>query len=902
MQNKGVPSTNMETLNKQDFPSMTIEQQLFLYSRAVDEASEGIQITNLMGNILYSNKAVESIYGWPPEYFVGKNVGEMNVDPQFAEQHIIPGIQQNGRWEGEVLVHHKDGSAFPILLSTALVSAETGIPFAMVGIIRDITVLKQQQKLAEDQLFYTGALQQIAETIIANSNTQVILENMIKIVGKTLAIDRTLIYDCQLEKNLALGLSEWDNSDEPGLRPSLKDWNIRDFKHSIQYLIKEKHGFQSHADEVNPLMIADGIDQLFHHQLGAKSITYYPFGFHENGFYLLIFHQTSHKRQWQQTELDFIDGVARQVHIATQKIRFLEERQKVEQEVWEEKERAQVTLQSIGDAVITTDLLGNVEYLNQVAVNLTGWKMEDALGKHLSTIFHIIKGDSDEPVESPVDKCLQEGRIVKLSTATRLVNRNGQMFHIEDSASPIRNRVGEIVGAVLVFHDVSDKRKLIEQMIYQVYHDPLTGLANRMLFQDRLSVAIVQAQRNREMLAVLFLDLDRFKQVNDMLGHDRGDELLQKVATDILVCLRQSDTVARVGGDEFTVLLPRIGQEDEAAKVAQKIVQTLDHPWIIAGQEFHVTGSIGIAVFPDDGEDSETLLKHADTAMYRAKEQGKNKYQLFAPSMNLKIMERLQLENALRQALKNHEFLVLYQPLVNSVTSRIIGVEALIRWAHPTKGLVSPADFIPLAEETGLIVPIGEWVLESACAQNKAWQELGLPPIRVTVNLSACQFSQKNLVDTVARVLEQSGLDPQLLELEITESALIGDMQEAATTLSRLKEMGVRIAIDDFGTGYSSLNYLKRFPPNTLKIDRSFVKDVTSNPEDAAIVAVIIDVARTLNLNVIAEGVETTQQLTFLRDRHCVEMQGFLFSKPIEPEEITRLLQANTLWPAGKQS
>lgn len=583
-------------------------------------------------------------------------------------------------------------------------------------------------------------------------------------------------------------------------------------------------------------------------------------------------------------------------------VRDITARKQDEQAIWEEKERAQVTLHSIGDAVITTDGHGKVEYLNPVAEELTGWTNDEAKGKPLPQVFCIVNEQTRMPIESPVERCLQEGRIVGLANHTSLIHREGYLFAIEDSASPIRDRDGRIIGAVLVFHDVSDKRNMVQQLTHLAHHDALTNLPNRILFKDRLNLELAHAHRNKEKVAVIFLDLDRFKLVNDMLGHAMGDELLKKVANRLTKCLRESDTVSRLGGDEFTILLPGLALEEDAAKIAQKINESIQKPCLLGGHEFHITTSIGIALYPEDGEDAETLLKHADTAMYRAKEQGGNNFQLFTPAMKTKIMDRLALENSLRHAIKNKEFVVFYQPQVNTVTRQITGMEALVRWQHPYRGLISPGEFIPVAEETGLIVPMGEWVLHTACAQLKAWEEAGFPPVRVTVNISARQFvHQNNLVTTVAQVLKETGLDPRWLELEITESTAMQDVEFTITTLQLLREMGVQIAIDDFGTGYSSLNYLKRFPINTLKIDRSFVADITANQENAAIVSAIIGLGRNLKLNVIAEGVETEAQRVFLKGQDCLEMQGFLFSKPVPAKEFEELLLMEERFYAGRK-
>jgi diguanylate cyclase (GGDEF)-like protein/PAS domain S-box-containing protein len=574
-------------------------------------------------------------------------------------------------------------------------------------------------------------------------------------------------------------------------------------------------------------------------------------------------------------------------------VRDITQRKKNELAIWAEKERAQVTLHSIGDAVITTDKQGKIEYLNPVAEQLTGWTNQEASGKDVTQVFNIVNEQNGKRVESPVKRCLREGRIVGLSNHTSLIHHAGHQLSIEDSASPIKDREGNIIGAVLVFHDVSEKREMVQQLSYMAHHDSLTQLPNRIMFKDRLNVELIHAHRNKELLAVFFMDLDRFKQVNDMLGHAMGDELLKEIARRLTNCLREGDTVSRLGGDEFTILLPRLTMAEDAIKVAQKLIENLHQPTILGGQEFHITTSIGIAVYPNDGEDADNLLKNADTAMYLAKQKGGNSYQLFTQDMKTKIMAEIDLENSLRKAIKNNEFVVYYQPQVNIQTGKITGMEALVHWEHPFRGLIPPNDFIQAAEETGLIVPIGEWVLRTACAQMTRWNEAGYPPVRITVNLSARQLlQQKDLVNTVARILQETKLNPYLLELEITESTAMQDIEHTITTLQKLRAMGVQIAIDDFGTGYSSLNYLTRFPITTLKIDRSFVADITANKENAAIVTAIIGLGRNLSLNIIAEGVETEAQLSFLKAQQCIEMQGFLFSKALPNEEFERLFLA----------
>lgn len=440
------------------------------------------------------------------------------------------------------------------------------------------------------------------------------------------------------------------------------------------------------------------------------------------------------------------------------------------------------------------------------------------------------------------------------------------------------------------------QRKQAEERIqYLAYYDGLTGLPNRSLFSQRLNHALTQARRSKKNLSVLFVDLDRFKNINDTLGHEAGDYLLQEMAKRFKTCLRESDTVARLGGDEFVILLEDIADSKYAASVAQKIIGTAQSPFTINAGDYQVTASVGISIYPEDGEDDQTLMKHADIAMYLAKDQGKNNYQFYSTQIDVHSFERLALESSLRRALERREFSLHYQAKVDLHSGCVTGMEALLRWVHPDLGMVSPALFMPLAEETGVIVPIGRWVLNTVCVQNKAWQEQGLPSLCVSVNLSARQFNDEGLLRDVARALKDSGLAPNLLELEITESMVMYNPDQAVKLLTEMRAMGISIAIDDFGIGYSSLSQLKRFPVNTIKIDGSFIKDLMSNKEDAAITAAIIAMGTNLHLNVIAEGVETDAQVGFLQDHQCNEMQGYYFSKPIPADEFAQLLRAGTI-------
>jgi diguanylate cyclase (GGDEF)-like protein/PAS domain S-box-containing protein len=567
------------------------------------------------------------------------------------------------------------------------------------------------------------------------------------------------------------------------------------------------------------------------------------------------------------------------------------ERKAVEDALYIEKERAVVTLDSIGDAVLCTDISGNITYLNLVAEAMTGWPREEAIGKPLGQVFRIVDGATHDTARDPMEMAVEQNRTVGLTVNCVLIRRDGFESAIEDSAAPIHDRAGRVTGAVIVFHDVSAARAMSVKMTHSAQHDVVTNLPNRLLLNDRITQSIALALRQNKSIAVIFLDLDRFKYINDSLGHETGDKLLRSVSKRLLASVRGSDTVSRQGGDEFVILLSEISHPEDAAKSAKKILTSLSAPHSIAGQDLHIDGSIGISVYPEDGEDAETLIKNADTAMYHAKGAGRNNFQFFKGDMNLRAVERQSLEVSLRHALEGEQFLLHYQPKVNLDTGEITGVEALIRWQHPDRGLISPGRFIPIAEDCGLIVPIGRWVLREACRQTREWQDAGWLRLPIAVNVSALEFRDPGFVDSVRTVLQETGLQARYLELELTEGVLMEDGQCTAAVLQELKKMGVQLAVDDFGTGYSSLSYLQQFPIDVLKIDQSFVHHITGNPDDSSIVSAIIDMGKNLKQRVIAEGVETQGQLAFLQAQRCAEGQGYFFSRPLAAAQFAYLLQ-----------
>jgi diguanylate cyclase (GGDEF)-like protein len=529
---------------------------------------------------------------------------------------------------------------------------------------------------------------------------------------------------------------------------------------------------------------------------------------------------------------------------------------------------------------------------------LTGWSLQDAAGRPMVDVFQVLDVTSRETTPNPMEMAVDQNQVVHLPSNCVLIRRDGHEVPIEDCVAPIHDLEGKAAGAVIVFRDVSAARAMTAHIAHTAQHDFLTGLPNRMLLNDRVGQAIAAAQRHEKQVAVLFLDLDGFKHINDSLGHPTGDRLLQSIGWRLVECVRGADTVGRQGGDEFVVLLSELEQPEDAAHTARRMLQVVAEAHSIDQHDLHVTTSIGVSVYPDDGLDAETLIKNADTAMYQAKENGRQSYRFFKPAMNVRAVERQSIEESLRRALERNEFALHYQPKIDLRTGAITGAEALLRWTHPTHGLVSPARFIPVAEDCGLILPIGAWVLREACGQARAWVDAGLPITTMAVNVSAMEFQNENFLRNLTAILAETGLDPGSLELELTESVLMRRAESTASILQSVRERGVQVAVDDFGTGYSSLSYLRKFPVDALKIDQSFIRQI-SDGEDTTIVTAVIAMARSLKLRVVAEGVETVGELTFLRAHQCDEAQGYYFSRPVPPQQFATLLKTGIAGTGG---
>ena len=543
-------------------------------------------------------------------------------------------------------------------------------------------------------------------------------------------------------------------------------------------------------------------------------------------------------------------------------------------------------------SVLICDRQWHIEYANQKFSQLTGYTQDDIIGKHPSALVDQSM-NSREAWHLWQAIRLQVKRVGVWQGEVNSVRRNGERYWEQLVVTPIKDSNSDTTGYLILGEDISIRKRYEQQLLRQANYDVLTGLPNRMLALDRLKLAIAQARRDETQVGVMFLDLDNFKHINDTLGHDAGDTLLIEASKRVSSCLRGTSTVARLGGDEFLVVLPGLSGPDAACQVADRILQTFSTPFMLGGQEVFVTTSIGIATFPQDSDNSGTLLQHADAAMYEAKHKGKSAYSRFTPEMTEISHERLQMESYMRKAMELGEFELYFQPIIDTHSGKLVSAEALLRWNNPALGLVMPDRFIPLAEETGLIIPIGEWVIQEACKAARNWQTLTGNPIGVAVNVSPRQFRDPGFTDAVMRALDASGLSPELLELEITERLILDNSIETADILRKLDRSGIRLTVDDFGTGYSALSYLKSYPFDTLKIDKSFIQDVLTENDDASLVRAIITMAHSLGLKVVAEGVEAEAQTHFLKEEHCDYSQGYFYSTPLPEQDFIQWLDTN---------
>jgi len=591
-----------------------------------------------------------------------------------------------------------------------------------------------------------------------------------------------------------------------------------------------------------------------------------------------------------QLSVSLVRNEAGQLRYVVVQVQDISQRKQFEEALFRERQLAEVTLNSIGDAVITTDLTLHVTSLNPIAEAMTGWSSREAKGRPMDEVFHLRDTDSGAPIGNPLREAIRRNAIVDLAGRAALVHRNGFETSIEDSAAPIHDHAGNVIGGVLVCHDVSENRTLALKMIHLTQHDTLTGLPNRGLLPARIEQAVNLAIQRNQHCALLYLDLDHFRRINETLGYSGGDQMMQAIALQIRLALRDGDDlVCRYSGDEFVVLLPRVEEASEAASLAQKLLRQCAQTSLPGMPALHIGASIGISMFPDDAGNAEALLRNADAAMFEVKMQGRGGYRFFAPSMTERTSARQRIESALREALARDELSLHYQPKVDAGTGRIVGAEALLRLQSEGRDIFVPDQFIPVAEDSGLILSIGIWVLRQACRQVRQWQQRQRP-IPISVNVSPLQFQHPHFYNQLDAILTEYAIAPGLLELELTERMVMSGGDAITRLLERIRQRGVRLSLDDFGTGYCSLSYLKHFPVDALKIDRAFVRDIATDSDTAAITGAIIAMARSLNKEVIAEGVETVVQSNFLRDAGCSQLQGFLYGEPMPAASLKQRL------------
>jgi diguanylate cyclase (GGDEF)-like protein/PAS domain S-box-containing protein len=578
--------------------------------------------------------------------------------------------------------------------------------------------------------------------------------------------------------------------------------------------------------------------------------------------------------------------------LVPQALRNIIHRKAVEAVLYVEKERSRVILESIGEGVMSTDLDGNLLYLNAVAVRMTGWPRDEAIGRKFTDIAVILDSASRARITDYLTMAVRENKEIRGTADMVLLHRNGSETAINLTVAPVRENRGRLSGAVVVLHDAREvQAATLTKVTYLAEHDSLTGLPNRLLLSSRLEHAIINAAAHRSQLVVFFLDLDNFKHINDSLGHAIGDMLLQSVARQLTECTRTRDTIARQGGDEFIIVMPLEKNAEGATQAAEKILIYVSQPYSIDGHMLHISASIGISTYPVDGLDADTLLKNADTAMFHAKKSGRNNYQFFNAEMNVRAVARQSMEAHLRHSLQRGELQLYYQPKINLHTGETSGAEALLRWAHPQRGMLLPDEFIPIAEDCGMIGSIGAWVLREACQQAMLWSEGNLREGTIAINVSATEFRAPGFLERVRQILDETGLYAGRLELELTESVLMNNAETSRVTLCALKDLGIKLVVDDFGTGYSSLSYLKQFPLDGLKIDQSFVRDLVPHSDNGIIIKAVIGMGHNLRLKVVAEGVETQGQYEFLCGLNCDVGQGFYFSPALPADQFEKLLE-----------
>ncbi|MBI4998500.1 MAG: EAL domain-containing protein [Rhodocyclales bacterium] len=862
------------------------EAHLRKLSRVVEQSSASVLITDLAGNIEYVNPKFLELSGYRADELIGATPRVIKSGQTLPETYrqMWTTIRAGRDWRGELLNRKKSGELYWEDEVISPITDADGTVTHFVAVKEDIT----QRKLAQDELL------RLNRTLTMSSACN---QALVRAKDEKELLDTICSRMVELGGYLGVWVGYAEDDEARSVRPvtvaGMPDDEFAATVTDVSWGDGETGRCPTgSAIRTGEVVVAHDLrsapccsrwhETALKSELNAAAALPLKAGGEVLGAISLYARTVG---AFDDREIALLRELADDIAYGIKTLREAAVRRQVEQELLLGRQ----AVDSSNDGIMITDSALRdrpLIYVNPAFERITGYTSAEALGRNAR---FLLGDDTDQIGVEELRRALHEQRAAKI--VLRNYRKDGSLFWNELSLAPVHGEGSQVRHFVSIINDISERKSYESQLEYQAGHDALTGLANRNLLADRLDQAITRAKRTKSTVAVLLLDLDRFKLVNDGLGHDIGNALLKIVAQRLTACMRSIDTVARLGGDEFVVVMTDLDSEHDAAPTARKLLKQVSQPMTVAEREIVATASLGIALYPKDAEQATALLRNADVAMYRAKELGRNSMQFYTPALNATTLARLELDTALRRALERDEFILHYQPKVELQRGQVIGAEALIRWQHPLLGMVSPGDFIPLAEETGLIGPIGEWVIDHAVAQLKAWQSEGLPNICLAVNLSARQFQQENLAKVVMQALHLHDVDAQYLELEVTESAVMQDPEKTVASLRELKRIGVRLALDDFGTGYSSLNYLKRFPIDTLKIDQSFVRDITTDPDDATIALTVISLAHSLNRRVVAEGVETEAQLSILRRHRCDEMQGFYFSRPLPADAFTALMR-----------
>lgn len=909
----------------------------------INNTADAIVVYDTQGHVIRVNQAYEKIFGWTLQEVVGNKLPNIPAVFQSEAEHFYETVRSGGEVIGvDTIRQRRDGSLFDVNITISPVRDTQGNVVGMSGIARDISQRKQaERKLTESEQHYKSLFEYNPNGICSldlrgkflkiNPAMEIITgysgEELLNLSFRSLVFEDEADKAKQYFKQAVQGESQTYETaiqHKDGHRAILSVTNVPIVIHGeiagIYAIIKDVTGMRQAEETQNRLLAilevtpdfvatADSQGRALYYNTSARrmldigedadiSDISIPETHPEWARDLVLQEGLPSAEQygvWSgETALLSRDGN----EIPVLQVIVAHKNPKEEVEFYstiahdirelkrsEEKQRlAANVIENMTEGLVVMDVAGKIVSVNRAFTVITGYREAEVIGQEFQAF-------SAEQRESLFYKNIWSTVRENGKWEGEMWNRRktGESCIIGITITALENERNETVHYVAVFRDITESKSASETIQYMAYYDTMTGLPNRSLLKNRFESAQKSFTGNRDRMAVMFIDLDRFKHINDTLGHSAGDTLLKNVAERLRECGGIHDTIGRFGGDEFVALFPNLSNPRAAADIAERINHRLSQPFVLDGQEFFLTTSIGISLYPDDGTTLDTLIKHADLAMYNAKDKGSH-YQFYSAEMNSTTNHRLVMERELHKALDRSELLLYYQPKMDLRNEKILGIEALLRWRHPEMGMVSPGDFIPIAEENGLIFPIGKWVLCTACTQNKTWQQAGYPPVRVSVNLSARQFQQPDLIEMIDDVLHETGLDPEWLEIEITESALMKDVEATISKLRQLRQRGILISIDDFGQGYSSLSYLKRFPLDILKIDRSFVSELTEDLVNEAIVKAIITLGHNLNLSVIAEGVENEQQVVFLRQQRCDGIQGYVFSRPLPAIEVTKLL------------